>query len=300
MNEKEKIERFIQDYKDIPKKIIVIYWPTACWKTGLSIQLAKYLNTEVISTDSRQIFKELDIGTGKIKESEKEGVPHHMIDIISPNEKFSVWAYKKMVLPLLEGIWAKWKIPLLVWGTGLYIDSLIYDFQIPKIPPNEDLRSELEKEAEIYGKEYVYKKLVNIDPLFAQTLHPNNLRYVIRALEVKLMTWKSKWDTKEEKVLSFPTLFITPYEDDREKLYSNINKRVIQMFDEWLVWEVQHLLQKGYTKDDFWLKTIGYSEVIEYLEWNISLEESIASVQQNSRNYAKRQLTWFRKYIQTS
>lgn len=296
MEYKDKINAFLSENKDNNKKIIVIYWPTACWKTSLSIKIAKDLKTEIISTDSRQIFKYMDIWTGKIKEEEKEWVIHHMLDIIKPNENFSVWAYKKMVLPILEKIWEQWKIPLLVWWTGLYIDSLIYDFKIPEVPWDENLRKELEKEAEMYGKEYVYEKLCLLDPEFAKTLHPNNLRYVIRALEVKLITGKSKGDTKEEKTLKYPTLFITPYDGDREKLYTNINTRVQLMFNEWLVTEVKNLLASGYTENDFGLQTIGYSEVIEHLKWIISLDEAIASVQQNSRNYAKRQLTWFRKY----
>jgi tRNA dimethylallyltransferase len=224
-----------------------------------------------------------------------QGIKHYMLDIIEPSEKYSVWEFKKMAEENLEKIWEKWKIPILCWWTGLYIDSLIYDFKIPKIPADENLRKKLEEEAEKFWKEYLYKKLVELDPEYAKTLHYNNLQYVIRALEIKMISWKSKSEFIEEKKLKYDVLFLTPYKGDREKLYENINKRVKQMFDEWLVWEVEELLKK-YNKQDFGLKTIWYKEVVSFLEEEISLEEAVEKVQQNSRNYAKRQLTWFRKY----
>jgi tRNA dimethylallyltransferase len=204
---------------------------------------------------------------------------------------------------------------------------LIYDFNIPTIPADENIRKILEYEAEKYWNEYVYNKLLEIDREYAEELHPNNLRYIIRALEVKLLSWKSKMDFREEKKLKYDILFLTPYDWNRELLYENIDLRVKQMFDEWLIEEVKFLLNT-YSKDDFWFKTIWYKEVVKYLDsqknncltwvikeqlkwkkwWKLSiwekeklwidlnLAETIELVQKNNRNYAKKQLTWFRKY----
>ena len=318
----KKIQYFL-DKKSNKKKLIVIYWPTASGKTWLSIDIAKNIDSEIISTDSRQIFKDLNIWTGKITEQEKDWIIHHMLDIITPDREYSVWEFKKTAEEKIEEIYLKWKIPILCWWTWLYIDSLIYDFNIPKIPANEELRKNLEEEAEKYWNEYVWNKLNEIDPKYASELHFNNIRYVIRAIEVKMLTWRSKTEFREEKTLKYDTLFLTPYNGDREYLYSRINKRVQMMFDDWLVEEVKELLKK-YSKNDFWMKTIWYKEVIDYLEnidkveedkkitwknwkklslgekvklWlSLDLDETIRLVKKNNRNYAKTQLTWFRKY----
>lgn len=292
----EKINEFLNN-KDSKNKIIVIYWPTASWKTGLSIELARYLDTEIIWADSRQIFLWLDIWTWKATLEEMSWIKHHMIDIITPDNDYSVGEYKNEVEKIIDDILSKWKIPIICWGTWLYIDSLIYDFDIPKIPADEVLRARLEQERLEFWNEYLWDKLNKIDPDYAKELHPNNYRYVIRAIEVKTLTWKSKLDFKTEKALKFDTLFLTPYDWDREKLYNKIDLRIKQMFDLWLVDEVKWLLEK-YDKNSFWLKTIWYKEVIDYLDWNISLDEAISLVQKHNRNYAKRQLTWFRKYEQ--
>ncbi len=299
MDEKllEKLDIFLKK-KSNKKKIIVIYGPTASWKTDLSVSLAKKLNTEIISTDSRQIFKEMDIATAKITKEEMQGVKHHMIDIIYPDQKYSIWEYKKKALEIMNNIINKWKIPILCWGTGLYIDSLIYDFQIPRIPENLELRKDLEIQAKKYWKKYVYNKLLEIDKEYALELHPNNLQYVIRALEVKLISWKSKKDFRTEKKLKYDIFFISPYKDNKENrkiLYERINERVDLMIEKWLIQETQNLLKK-YKKNSFWLKTIWYSEIVSYLDWEISKEQAIELIKKNSRNYAKRQLTWFRKY----
>lgn len=296
MDNNQKINEFLNKKTSL-KKIIVIYWPTACWKTSMWIDIAKNINWEIISTDSRQIFKYLNIWTWKVTTDEMQWIKHHMIDIITPEISYSVWEFKNQSELIINDLHNIWKIPILVWWTGLYIDSLIYDFDIPKVPADLELRKTLELEAEKYGKEYVYNKLVLLDPEYAKELHPNNLHYVIRALEVKMLTWKSKCDFRTEKKLKYETLFLTPYVWDREKLYKNINLRVQKMFDDWLVEEVKSILNMWYKKEDFWMKTIWYKEIIDYLEWKMTLEECIELVKQFNRNYAKRQLTWFRKYI---
>lgn len=289
-----KVKKFVNWKWSWKPKLIVIYWPTASWKTGLSIEVAKLIDSEVISTDSRQIYKYLNIWTGKVTKEEMHWIPHHTLDFLEPDREYSVWEYKRLAEKSIEEIYEKWKIPILCWWTGLYIDSLIYDFDIPKVPANKELREKLEKERLEKWNEFIWKKLNEIDSEYAKELHPNNYRYVIRWIEVKTITWKSKKDFKKEKKLKYDVLFLTPF-TDRKKLYERINLRIQMMFDDWLVDEVRKLLKK-YSKGDFWMKSIGYQEVIEYLEWKMTLEECIALVQQHNRNYAKRQLTWFRKY----
>ena len=332
MNFNEKVKSFLKNDLNVGekwkiRKMIVIYWPTASWKTSLSIDIAKLLDSEIISTDSRQIFTWLNIWTWKVTLDETQWIEHHMIDIINPDTEYSVWEFKIEAEKKIDEIYSKWKIPILCGGTWLYIDSLIYDFNIPKIPADDNIRKILENEAEKYWNEYVYNKLVALDPEYAKELHINNVRYVIRALEVKMITWKSKMDFREEKTLKYDILFLTPYDWSREVLYERIDLRVKQMFEQWLIEEVKKLL-KIYSKDDFWMKTIWYKEVGKYIEsqknivqngvvnetvkwkkwWNLniwekeklwidlSLEETIELVQKNNRNYAKKQLTWFRKY----
>ena len=294
MFDESKFKEFLEK-KTEKQKIIVVYWPTACWKTDLAIKIAKSINSEIISTDSRQIFKYLDIWTGKVTENEKQWIIHHMIDIIEPDREYSVWEFKVEAEKILENIFKKWKIPILCGGTGLYIDSLIYDFKIPKVPADARIRQDLEFEREKYWNEFIWKKLQELDPEYASELHPNNYRYVIRALEVKMLTGKSKTDFREEKTLKYEIFFVTPYDWNRAKLYEKIDKRIKIMFETWLLEEIQDLLKK-YNKNDFWMKTIWYKEIVDFLEWNMTLDECIALVQKNNRNYAKRQLTWFRKY----
>ena len=290
-----KLKEFLNKKKSKPK-MIVIYWPTWSWKTSISIDIAREIDSEIISTDSRQIFKFLDIWTWKIKEEEKSWIIHHMIDVITPDNVYSAWEYKKEAEEIIDNIYSKWKIPILCWWTWLYIDSLIYDFDIPKVPADEKIRSDLEEEANKYWNEKVYKKLVKLDPEYAKELHPNNIRYVIRAIEVKMLTWMSKTEFRKEKKLKYDVFFITPYKWDREYLYSRINERVDMMFDDWLVLEVKNLLSKWYKKEDFWMNSIWYTEVIDYLGWELNLDETVELVKKHNRNYAKKQLTWFRKY----
>lgn len=295
LNTKNKIDNFLNN-KNWKNKIIIVYWPTSCWKTSHWIDIAKYINSEIISTDSRQIFKYLNIWTWKATKDEMDWIIHHMIDIIDPNISYSVWEFKKESLKIINNLFSQNKIPILVWWTGLYIDSLIYDFDIPKVPWNIELREKLEQEAKQFWKEFVYEKLIEIDSKYAKTIHPNNLNYVIRWIEVKMLSWKSKLDFAQEKKLKYDTLFLTPYNWDREKLYEKINKRINWMFESGLIEEVIEILNNWFLKTDFWLNTIWYKEIIEFLDWKITKQECIDKVSQANRNYAKRQLTWFRKY----
>jgi tRNA dimethylallyltransferase len=285
------LSNFLQKPSDLPK-CVVIYGPTACGKTAMSIDIAKTLGTEIISTDSRQIFRAMDIGTGKIREEEKEGIIHHMIDIIDPSQNYSVSEFKAEAEKYITRLLNDDKIPMLVWGTGLYIDSLIYESSIGSMPSDAELRRSFDtlSDAELYAR------LEEIDPEYARELHPNNRPYIERALEVKIVSGKSKKDFRSEKKLRYDTLFITPYLWEREALYNRINKRVRMMFDEGLEAEVRGLIEAWYTESDFGMKSIGYAEFFPYFAGEISLEEVQNRIAQHSRNYAKRQITWFKKY----
>lgn len=297
---KDKLHRFLEKKSD-KKKLIVIFWPTASGKTDMSIDIALELDSEIISTDSRQIFRELDIGTGKITRDEMQGIKHHMIDIVNPNKSFSLGEFQSRAENIMQELWSRDRIPLLVWGTWLYIESLIFDFDMPRIPADTKLRAELD----MLSNDELYKKLQEIDSDYAQELHPNNRPYVERAIEVKMLTGKSKKDFRTEKSLRYDTLFLYPQMPEgydvfspeyRAWLYERINLRVELMFENWLEEELRELLKKWYHFNDFGLNSIGYREFEDYFSWDITREELIEKIRQNSRKYAKRQITWFRKY----
>jgi len=290
----EDLQQFLEK-KSSKQKLVVIYGPTASGKTDMSIDIARYLDTEIISTDSRQIFKGMDIWTGKITPDEMKWVPHHMLDIIKPDEDFSVWDFKFEANKIMQKLIVENKVPMLVWGTGLYIDSIIYNFSLPKVPADHKLREELS----LLSKQELYQRLQEIDPEYALELHPNNRPYVERALEVKMLTGKSKTEFRTQRELLYDVLFLSPDYSDRSKLYDRINLRVEMMFDNWAEQEVRKLTQMWYTEKDFGMNSIWYREFFPYLEWKIDKQEVIRQIQQNSRNYAKRQITWFRKYKDT-
>ena len=291
----QRVKKFLEKSSD-KNKLIVIYGPTGAGKTQMSIDIAKYLDTEIISTDSRQIFKYMDIGTGKITAEEMQWVRHHMLDIITPDQDFSTWEFVRQSSSIMQRLFEKNKIPMLVWGTGLYIDSLIFERNAANVSSDPELRKQLDR----LTNEELYQKLVDIDPEYAQELHPNNRPYVERGIEVMKLTWKSKREFRAEKKLLYDVLFLSPEcpskVEYREWLYDRINRRVVMMFDQWAEEEVRELLEKWYKQDDFGMNSIGYREFFPYFSWEISRDELITQIQQNSRNYAKRQLTWFRKY----
>jgi len=295
MNYKDKLQSFIEKKSD-KKKLVVIYGPTASGKTSMSIDIAKKLKTDIISTDSRQIFRESDIWTAKISKEEMNGIVHHMIDICDLDEQYSVWEYKKVSEEIMEKLYSENKIPILAGWTGLYIDSLIYDFQIPKVIWDNDLRRKLEKEAKDFWVDFIYDKLKKLDPKNYEKVHKNNVQYVVRALEVIILSWKSKYENPVKKELKYDVLFLTPYDWNREELYNRINYRVDLMFKQGLDEEIKWLIKKWYSKKSFWLKSIGYTEYFDYLDWIYDYNEMKDKIKQHSRNYAKRQLTWFRKY----
>lgn len=292
------LDEFIRSETELPK-VIVIYGPTACGKTALSLDIAEYTGSEIISTDSRQIYRHMDIWTGKIKPEEMRWIPHHMIDVIDPSEIFSVVDFVKQSLPIIQEIQSRWKIPILCGGTGLYIDGLLYAMAYPDTPPDWEYRDELEQIRISKWNQELWNMLDAVDPEYANTLEVGNYRYVMRWLEVIRDTGESKLASKWKKTPRFTPLLLTPYDDaDRQDLYANIDRRVYDMFDSWLVEEVEYNTSL-FSSHCPGLTTIGYREVVDALEWNMTLDEAKSLIQQRSRNYAKRQITWNKRYEQS-
>ncbi|MCX7695830.1 MAG: tRNA (adenosine(37)-N6)-dimethylallyltransferase MiaA [Caloramator sp.] len=279
------------------KKIIIIAGPTASGKTSLGIELAKKINGEIISADSMQIYKYMDIGTAKPTEDEMQGVKHHLIDIIYPDEEFSVALFKQYADKAIELIYSNGKIPIVVGGTGLYINSLTYSLNFSDSAPDKEYREYLENIANQFGANHLHDMLKDIDPEAAKNIHPNNVKRVIRALEVFKNTGKRISEYQSTTKLNEPDYEFAYFCLDmpRDVLYDRINKRVDTMFEKGLIQEVEKLLNLGYSRDLQSMQAIGYKEVFDYLDGKLSLEEVKDIIKQNSRRYAKRQLTWFRK-----
>lgn len=278
-------------------KIIVIGGPTATGKTKLSIEIAKKYNGEIISADSVQIYKKLDIGSAKPTKDEMSGIPHHMIDILEPTETFSVADFVARAKILIEDISSRGGLPIIVGGTGLYISSLINNVSFAEADNDLSLRDELNKKAEKIGALALHDELAKIDAVSALNIHPNNVKRVIRALEIYYLTGKTMTQHNEVSML-----IPSPYDAkmyaltaERELIYERINKRVDIMVDNGLFCEVEALLKSGVTKDMQSMQGIGYKEVVSYFEGELSKEDAINAIKQNSRRYAKRQLTWFRR-----
>ncbi|MGM0919616.1 MAG: tRNA (adenosine(37)-N6)-dimethylallyltransferase MiaA [Bacillota bacterium] len=276
------------------EKLVVIIGPTAVGKTNLSIQLAKKLNGEIISGDSMQVYRGMDIGTAKVKPDEMDGIVHHLIDIKNPEEDFSSAEFQEIARPLITEIHAKKKLPIIVGGTGLYIQSVIYDYQFTDAASDPDFRKQLESEACSAGNETIHRKLALIDPVSAERIHPNNVRRVIRALEIFHCTGKTMTDflAEQDKVLLYDVVIIG-LTMEREQLYERINLRVDLMMDQGLIQEVKGLYDMG-LRDCQSIQAIGYKELYAYFDGAVSLEDAKEQLKQNSRRYAKRQLTWFR------
>jgi tRNA dimethylallyltransferase len=279
------------------KDLFILGGPTAVGKTEISIKLAQRLNGEVISADSMQIYKSMDVGSAKISKEEMRGVPHHMVDIIEPNEEFSVAEFKERAENAIEDMNSRNKLPMLVGGTGFYINSLIYNYNFASTNKDEEYREYLTKLADDKGKEYVHGLLKDIDEESYNKLYPNDLKRVIRSLEVHKVSGKPMSEfAADQDILDIPyKVYYFVLNMDRQKLYSQINTRVDIMMKNNLVGEVIKLKEMGYNADMQSMKGIGYKEILYYLNGEISLNEAVDMIKQGSRNYAKRQLTWFRK-----
>ncbi|UAL49241.1 tRNA (adenosine(37)-N6)-dimethylallyltransferase MiaA [Sutcliffiella horikoshii] len=276
------------------QKVIVIIGPTAVGKTKTSVELAKRLNGEIISGDSMQIYKTMDIGTAKVKKEEMQGIPHFLIDIKEPKEAYSVAEFQQDVRNKIDEITSRGRIPIIVGGTGLYIQSVLYDYQFSESGKDEEIRLRLEKRSQEIGVEKLHQELNEIDPKSAANIHPNNVRRVIRALEIFYTTGKTMseyQDTQQPEPLYDIALIGLTME--RERLYERINLRVDLMMEEGLLKEVQTLYNNE-IRDCQSIQAIGYKELYAYFDGKVTLEQAVNDLKQNSRRYAKRQHTWFR------
>lgn len=275
--------------------LITISGPTACGKTAVSVELAKIINGEIISADSMQVYKYMDIGTAKITEEEKQGIKHYLIDELYPDEEFSVAVFQKMAKGALAEIYEKGKIPILVGGTGFYVNALIYDNDFTPGEKDEKMRVELEKAAERNGNEYVHNILQKLDPEYAETVHPNNLKRVIRAIEYCRDTGEKFSEYNKREKLREPAYNVKNFilNMDRERLYERIEKRIDIMIDKGLIDEVKKLM-KIYPDNLVSMKGLGYKEIIGYLKGEYSLDEAIYILKRDTRHFARRQITWFR------
>ena len=280
--------------------VYVIGGPTASGKSKLAVELAKRVNGEIISADSMQIYKEMNIGTAKVNKEEMQGVQHYLVDFVSPDERYSVSNFKKDAEKAIEEILEKGKTPIVVGGTGLYIDSLIYGIEFQNEEVDLEYREKLNKIADEKGLESLYKKAQEIDPEAMKKISINDRKRIIRVLEIYHKTGKTKTEQelqsrKNEVRYEYKVFAITM---DREKLYERIEKRVDFMIEQGLIEEVKQILEKYHTFPTA-MQGLGYKEVVEYLEGSCTKEEMIEKIKKETRHYAKRQLTWFRKNKET-
>lgn len=279
------------------KKMIILTGPTAVGKTALSIGLAKKVGGEIISADSMQVYRYLDIGSAKITKEEMQGVPHHLIDVLMPEEEFNVCRFQEMAKEALTGIYERGHIPIVAGGTGFYIQALLYDIDFSAEENHKKVRERLEEEAIKKGSEYLYERLKETDPASAEAIHPNNVKRIIRALEFYELSGHliSEHNQRErEKEAAYDACYFV-LNDERERLYQRIEERVDEMLSKGLVEEVRALKKMGCHKDMVSMQGLGYKEILDYLEGSYSLDEAVYLIKRDTRHFAKRQLTWFRR-----
>jgi tRNA dimethylallyltransferase len=279
------------------RKIVVIVGPTAVGKTKYAIRVAQSLGGEILSADSMQIYRYMDIGSAKPTEEELATVPHHLVGEVNPLQDWSVADYQKEARRRIELIFAKGKLPVVSGGTGLYVNSLIYQMNFSSVKENEELRKELQDIADNRGGQALHDRLKKLDPDAAERIHPNNIKKMIRAIEVVESTGKGipAFGEAFEKTADYDCIMIG-LNRDRQVLYNRIDERVDAMMAAGLLEEVKALLDRGLTENNNSMKGIGYKELVGFLRNEYDLDEAIRRIKQNSRNYAKRQMTWFRRY----
>ncbi|HJC73525.1 MAG TPA: tRNA (adenosine(37)-N6)-dimethylallyltransferase MiaA [Candidatus Mediterraneibacter faecavium] len=280
------------------KPLIILAGPTAVGKTSLSIRLAKETGGEIISADSMQVYRHMDIGSAKITKEEMGGVPHYLVDVLEPEEEFNVVRFQQMAKEAAERIWKKGKIPLVVGGTGFYIQALLYDIDFTENDGDESYRRQLEQKAsDEEGASELYEMLKTVDPKAAQEIHPRNIKRVIRALEFYHQTGKkisehNETQRQKESPYHYAYFVLT---DERSRLYERIDQRVDLMMEEGLLDEVCYLKERGVRKDSTAMQGLGYKELYEYLEGRYPLDEAVRIIKRDTRHFAKRQLTWFKR-----
>ncbi len=277
------------------EKLVVIIGPTAVGKTQLSLDLAQQFNGEIISGDSMQVYRGMDIGTAKAEPAELALVPHHLIDIKNPDEEYSVALFQESATRLITEINQRERLPFIVGGTGLYIESVTHRFQFSQAAQDPELRERLQRLADAEGVEALHARLADVDPITAQRLHPNDVKRVIRALEIYESTGYKMSDFQLRAQHSPYDLVMIGLTMERVVLYERINRRVELMIEAGLVEEVRGLLDKGYDASMVSMQGLGYKELIPYLYGEITLEKAINDIQQRTRHFAKRQLSWFRR-----
>lgn len=277
--------------------LIIIAGPTAVGKTALSVALAKRIGGEIVSADSMQVYRGMDIGTAKVTKEETCGVPHHLIDVLDPKDPFNVMTFRSMVKDAVRGIASRGNVPVLVGGTGFYIQSVLYDVQFEEDASSEELRKELEQEAAVLGAEKMHERLRALDTDAAEAIHPNNIKRVIRALEYCLSTGrKISVHNREQRERTSPYSFLFyVLTMDRAALYQRIDLRVDQMMEQGLLAEVKRLRDEGVTSDMVSMQGLGYRQIFDYLEGIATLDEAVERIKRETRHFAKRQLTWFRR-----
>ena len=279
------------------KPLIILTGPTAVGKTKASIGLAKAIGGEIISADSMQVYKKMDIGSAKIRDDEMEGVNHYLIDVLDPAEEFNVVLFQKMAKQAMEEIYVNGHIPIVVGGTGFYIQALLYNIDFTQENEDNHIRTELETIAKEQGADYLHQMLREIDARSAETIHANNVKRVVRAIEYYRQTGKpiSEHNEKERQKESPYTFAYFVLMDERQKLYDRIEKRIDVMVEEGLLDEVKALYEEGYTRDMVSMQGLGYKEILDYLDGKMTLEEAIYVLKRDTRHFAKRQITWFKR-----
>lgn len=277
--------------------LVILTGPTAVGKTALSIELARRIGGEIISADSMQVYRGMDIGSAKIMPEEMRGIPHYLIDELEPDEPFHVVKFQELAKKYMQVIWDKGKIPILTGGTGFYIQAVLYDIDFTENEEDGSYRQQLEKLAGEKGAEYLHDQLAQVDPRSAEQIHANNIKRVIRALEFYHETGTpiSRHNEAERQKSSPYNFAYFVLNDDRETIYQRINLRVDRMLEAGLINEVEQLRSRGYTRDMVSMQGLGYKEILDYLEGNCTLEEAVYTIKRDTRHFAKRQLTWFKR-----
>lgn len=284
------------------RPLIILTGPTAVGKTALSIGLAKAVDGEIISADSMQVYRKMNIGTAKIQQSEMQGVRHHLIDILDPGEDFNVVLFKKYALEAMKDIYSRGKIPVVVGGTGFYIQALLYDINFEDNDNDMSYREELQILAAEHGNSYIHDMLAGVDPESAEKIHENNVKRVIRALEFYKKTGTkisehNEAESQKESPYNFEYFVLN---DDRQKLYDRIDRRIDIMLEDGLLDEVKSLVDEGYSRDLVSMQGLGYKEMIDYILERYTLDEAVYTLKRDTRHFAKRQVTWFKREKQVT